>query len=99
MTILGSFSTTGETIHPVYRFVARHSLFIGSGIGFVLAVWVLSRLAAPWPAWAALVAMMAVIWTMPVWRRQKATGIRSPEELQDRLRAARISLLHFYSDF
>ncbi|MGH9786932.1 MAG: hypothetical protein ACRD88_22400 [Terriglobia bacterium] len=86
-------------MHPVHRFVARHSLFIGPGIGFVLAAWVLSRLAAPWPAWAALIAFMAAVWTVPVWRRQKATGIRSPEELQSRLRAGRISLVHFYSDF
>lgn len=89
----------GGTIHPVYRFVARHSLFIGPSVGFVLAAWLLSRLAVPWPAWAALIAFMALIWTVPIWRRQKPTPLRSPEELEAQMRTGRISLLHFYSDF
>jgi hypothetical protein len=43
--------------------------------------------------------MMAGIWTVPIWRRQKATPIRSADELSAQVRAGRISLLHFYSDF
>ena len=79
--------------------VARHSLFIGPGVGFVLAAWLLNRLAAPRPAWAALVAFMALIWTVPIWRRQNPTPLRSPDDLDARLRAGCMSLLHFYSDF
>ena len=86
-------------MHPVFRFVARHSLFIGPGVGFVLASWALGRIAAPWPAWAALLIAILVIWTVPIWRRQQATALPSADDLQKRLRAGRISLLHFYSDF
>jgi hypothetical protein len=49
--------------------------------------------------WAVLVAMMGVIWTVPIWRRQKPTPLRSADDLDAQLRAGRISLLHFYSDF
>ena len=86
-------------MHPVFRFVARHSLFIGPGAGFVLAAWALGRMAAPWPAWAALILAILVFWTVPIWRRQEATALSSADDFQQRLRAGRISLLHFYSDF
>ena len=86
-------------MHPVFRFVARHSLFIGPGVGFVLAAGALSRIAAPWPAWVALLIPILVIWTVPIWRRQQATALSSADDFQQRLRAGRISLLHFYSDF
>jgi len=65
----------------------------------VAAAWVLARLEAPWPAWAALVASIAIIWTVPVWRREKATGLASPEDLGARVRSGRPSVVHFYSDF
>ena len=64
-----------------------------------MAAWVLSRLAAPWPVWAGLIAFMAVIWTVPIWRRQKPTPLRSPDDLDAQVRAGCMSLLHFYSDF
>jgi hypothetical protein len=86
-------------IHPVYRFVARHSLFIGPGLGFVVAAWLLSRMNAPWPLWALLVAVIAIIWTVPIWRREKATALTSPEDLSARVRAGLPSVVHFYSDF
>ena len=86
-------------IHPVFRFVARHSLFIGPGIGFVLAAGAMSRADAPWTLWAALVAAMGIIWTVPIWRRQKPSLLRSVEEIEQQLRGGKISLLHFYSDF
>ena len=86
-------------MHPVFRFVARHSLFIGPGAGFVLAAWALGRIAAPWPTWVALLIAILVIWTVPIWRRHEATALLSADDFQQRLRAGRISLLHFYSDF
>ena len=94
-----SFGGGEELIHPVYRFVARHSLFIGPGMGFVLAAYAMSRIEAPWPAWVVLVTVIAVIWTIPVWRRQKETALSSADDFQQQLPAGRISLLHFYSDF
>ena len=86
-------------MHPVFRFVARHSLFIAPGAGFVLAAWALGRIEAPWPAWLALLIAILVIWTVPIWLRQEATALLSADDFQQRLRAGRISLLHFYSDF
>ena len=83
----------------MYRFVARHSLFIGPGGGFVAAAWILDRMQAPWMAWVALVASMAILWTLPVWRRQKASAFASAEDLGQRLGGGRPSILHFYSDF
>jgi hypothetical protein len=79
--------------------VARHSLFIGPGLGFVAAAWVLARLEAPWQAWGALLASIAIIWTVPIWRREKATALASPEDLGQRVRGGRPSVVHFYSDF
>ena len=65
----------------------------------MLAAYALNRIEPPWPAWAALGAAIAVIWTVPVWRRQNATALSSADDFQQQLRAGRISLLHFYSDF
>ena len=86
-------------IHPVFRFVARHSLFIGPGIGFVLAAVAMSRADASWTLWAALVAAMGILWTVPIWRRQEPSPLRSVEEIEQQLRGGTISFLHFYSDF
>jgi hypothetical protein len=79
--------------------VARHSLFILPGAGFIAASYVLSRMDAPWPWWAALVACMAILWTVPIWRRGKATPLVSVDDLELRIRGGRPSLLHFFSDF
>jgi hypothetical protein len=79
--------------------VARHSLFILPGAGFIAASYVLSRMEAPWPLWAALVASMAILWTVPIWRREKATPLASADELGKRVAGGRPSLVHFYSDF
>ena len=79
--------------------MARHSLFIGPGLGFVTAAGVLGYMEAPWPLWAVLVAAIAVIWTVPIWRREKATALASPDDLGKRVRGGRPSLVHFYSDF
>jgi hypothetical protein len=79
--------------------VARHSLFIGPGLGFVAAALVLASMEAPWPLWAALFACIAIIWTVPIWRREKATVLASPEDLGKRVRGGQPSLVHFYSDF
>ena len=48
----------------------------------MLAAWALGRMAAPWPAWVALVAAIAVIWTVPIWRRQEATALSSADDFQ-----------------
>ena len=79
--------------------MARHSLFILPGTGFVAAAWVLSRMEAPWPAWAALLTFMAILWTVPIWRREKATPLASADDLGPRIRDGRPSVVHFYSDF
>ncbi len=68
-------------------------------MGFVAAAWVLSRIVAPWPAWAALAACAAILWTVPLWRREKATALVSADDFGARLRGGRPSLVHFYSDF
>ena len=65
----------------------------------MLAAWALGRIAAPWPAWLALLIAILVIWTVPIWLRHEATALSSSDDFQQRLRAGRISLLHFYSDF
>ena len=89
----------GETIHPAHRFVARHSLFILPGAGFVAAAYILTRNQAPWPVWAALVAFMAVLWTVPIWRKEKATPLASANDLDRQIKSGRPSVVHFYSDF
>jgi len=89
----------GGTIHPAYRFVARHSLFILPGAGFIAASYILSRMEAPWPLWAALAACMAMLWSVPIWRREKTTPLASADDLEQRIRSGQPSLLHFFSDF
>ena len=79
--------------------MARHSLFILPGAGFIAAASILSRMEAPWPLWAALVASMAVLWTVPIWRREKTTPLASADELGQRIRGGRPSVVHFFSDF
>jgi hypothetical protein len=79
--------------------VARHSLFILPGAGFIGASYILSRLEAPWPIWAALAACMAILWTVPIWRREKATPLASADDLGERIRGSRASVVHFFSDF
>ena len=79
--------------------MARHSLFILPGGGFIAASYVLSRVEAPWPAWAALVMFMAILWTVPIWRRERTTPLASADDLRQRIRNGQPTLVHFFSDF
>ena len=88
-----------KIIHPAFRFVLRHSLFILPGAGFIAAAWVLVRVEAPWPVGAALLAFMTILWTIPIWRREKATLLASADDLGTRISRGQPSLLHFYSNF
>ena len=54
---------------------------------------------APWPVWAALLAFMTILWTIPIWRQEKATPLTSPDDLGVRISRGQPSLLHFYSNF
>lgn len=86
-------------MHPVYRFVARHSLFIIPSIGFLAVAVGLNGTGAALYTWIALGAAMAVVWGVPFWLRRKPSGAQSPGEVGRLLRSGRITLLHFYSDF
>ena len=86
-------------MHPAFRFVARHALFIFPGMGFFLVAWALIRAEALLLAWIAFGGAMAVVWGLPIWLRRKPTAVHSPDEVIQQLQAGRISLLHFYSDF
>ena len=86
-------------MHPTYRFVARHSLFIFPGIGFLAVAVGLMGTGGALYLWIALGAAMAVVWGIPFWLRRKPAEVQTTEEVGRLLRSGRITLLHFYSDF
>ncbi len=86
-------------MHPAIRFVARRSLFIFPGIGFLAAAVGLMGTGAALYLWIALGAAMAVVWGLPFWLRRKPSAAQTTEEVGQLLRSGRVTLLHFYSDF
>ena len=86
-------------MHPTFRFVARHSLFIFPGIGFLVVAGGLMGTGAALYLWIALGAAMAVVWGLPFWLRRKPSTAKTTEEVGLLLRSGKITLLHFYSDF
>ena len=86
-------------MHPGFRFVARHSLFIIPGIGFLAVAVGLMGTGATLYMWIALGAAMALVWGLPFWLRRKPSAAQTTEEVGRLLRSGRITLLHFYSDF
>ncbi len=86
-------------MHPAIRFVARHSLFIFPGIGFLAVAVGLLGTGAPLYLWIALGAAVTVVWGLPFWLRRKPSAAPSAEEVGLLLRSGRVTLLHFYSDF
>ena len=86
-------------MRAVHRFIGRHSLFIFPGVAFALIARALSSHEVSWVTWTSLAAALAVIWTIPIWLRHKPTVFDAANELTERLRSGKISLLHLYSDF